>query len=151
VQHFTHEGFHLQQSININMGQMVLITNPYSFFSRILPEIQARASKNGIPEGSFAIKFERQGDLHGGVIINNAKGNCSLKIFKTDQEFKNSIVHVPDRAEFQNVSKLTLIALGIIKPDDLDQEELTMKGNALKWFEGLFCNISSDLYEMDHF
>lgn len=151
LQHLVSQGFKLEQSTAISMGHMVLVTNPYSFFTHITAEIQARATQKLLPEGAFAIKFENQGEIQGGVIISNLKGKCMVEVIKSNAEYTKAISKISDKAEFQNVSKLTLIALGIIKPEDLDSEELKLEGKAPQWFDGLFSNISTDMYEMDHF
>ena len=53
VRHFFNEGYQMRDLPRPVPGEMILLVNPYTFFERIQPEIQAKAKDGLIPTGSL--------------------------------------------------------------------------------------------------
>lgn len=151
VQHFYHEGYKIEDDCAPQQGAMVIITNPYTLFNRIKPEIQARIQDGMVPFGTLALKFEKSKGFEGGVVIQGEMDKISLIVYKTDAELQPYLAKEKNIAMFRTITDLSAVVCGVRKIDELPSEAVELHGAAKEWLLGLFTNVTFDMYHMDHF
>ncbi len=156
VQYFQKMGFNLQEQRGADLGKMCLITNPYTLFERLTPEIQSRAGMKALPKGSCWVQFDRSGHFPGGVRIANEGKKVIVEVRKENEKVDTWREHNPSGFTCATISDLTIFFAGIIPPGEIHPAEgedygVQFYGEGKAWLDGLFGNITYDHYDLDHY
>jgi GNAT superfamily N-acetyltransferase len=154
VKHFYLEQYKLEAVKSYHMGIMVQIINPQGLITKITPEIQARGVDGLLPPGGCVFRFAGDGSVKGGWRIDvdpSQRTPPNVRITGDDTIVADWEKELPNGVTFRDLTPLTLLFMGAIGFDELDEEDVTFKGDALPWIEGLFGNVTYDHYDMDHF
>jgi GNAT superfamily N-acetyltransferase len=156
VKHLLSRGFKLINRTGWLPGTMVLITNPYSLFKKLRPEIERRAETGLFPKHAFWIQFDQVGEYPGGVMIDPTANPIQITIVKNEADLKNIRKLSPHGMVCQNIMGLTQLFAGIHKLEECDEEDLhdlgvQFFGEGQKSIEALFLDVTFDMANLDHF
>lgn len=160
ITHFFHFGFRLKEEWIAGLGMMIQLINLTSLFTKLIPEIQSRASDGLLPRGQFWLQFDRTEKHPGGVLISIREDHCEvhiseqISVIKQWQSDSDNIGVI-----FKSITPLTLLFCGAIIPSELENDDIIIVVNndanprrlVNPWLEGLFSNITNDMYVMDKF
>jgi hypothetical protein len=138
---------------------MNLITNPYSLFRKLIPEIEDRFSRGVLPEGKCSIRFDQSKKYPGGAIIETKINpiNVKVSIISEEKDFQSKEKQIENKIEFNNLTQMTLFFSAYIPSEELDDDEIIeesgakVTGNGKQWLIGLFEKVQNAMHELDHY
>ena len=157
LRHLFQEGYKIEDRSGMD-APMILITNPYSLFKKLLPEYEARAEVGILPPGKFWMEFDQSGFYPGGLQMEIATTGFKLTITESAKEIEEWKQGNPNGISFPTISDLTIFFANILTIEDVDddgiEDEIIISGNVAEtkiWLMGLFSEFAYDLYDMDHY
>jgi hypothetical protein len=135
---------------------MCIVTNPYSLFKRLAPEIQAHADLGTLPQGQCWVQFDRSGKFPGGAKLTVDADDSSVEVTRNIEELGSWQAGIQDGIAFNTISDLTLFFAGIVPPEEWEDEEdntegTHVAGNGQAWLVGIFANVTYDHANIDHY